>query len=179
MSFRKRWYVVPHTVGRGSPVETFEYEVFKSTDRAGRREHSPGTLSVFGRGIPPPLPRSPSLSQGRQFAPTGFVHHRWACAKSDRARAIRESPLQLWATVRLSRICKVARAGMQARPYEMTHHRFFYTSAPPVFRSRKYRGRVIGCFSVVCKRTPYIALWKVRIMTSRCCSRESLWKFTA
>ena len=25
----------------------------------------------------------------------------------------------------------------------------------------------------------YMALWKVRRMTSRCCSRLSLWKFTA
>ena len=29
-----------------------------------------------------------------QFAPTGFAHHCWVCVKSDRDRAIRESPLR-------------------------------------------------------------------------------------
>ena len=34
------------------------------------------------------------LGRAWKPAPTGVVHHRWVCVKSDRARAIRESPLR-------------------------------------------------------------------------------------
>ena len=33
-----------------------------------------------------------------QFAPTRFAYHRWVCVKTNRARAIRESPLRGWCT---------------------------------------------------------------------------------
>ena len=95
MSFRKRWYVVPHTVG---------------TALAAVRS---GEESLHRYRGPPPF------HKGGSSPLRGLCTTVWLVQNPTALGRFVNRPYNWWATVGLSRICKVARAGVEARPYEL------------------------------------------------------------
>ena len=113
-----RCYKLCHKIFKGQYID-FCFTVCHSE----RSEESP--FAGASSDGDPSLSRRMTVRAGMETRPYGLAHYRWGCAKSNRARAIRESPLQgLCIPIGFLQKFDHARADEGIRPYGVVHHRW-------------------------------------------------------